>query len=693
MLARRTPWLVGLALAASCDRGEPDPRPPEPPSPAWARLAVEVEAVMDPAVDPCTDFYEYACGGWIAATPLPADRPRYGRAFGQLVERNEAIVRAILDEALAAPSPSPQTLPLRTFHGACMAADAGPPSQATTALKPYLAPIDALADARGLMALLGSLHTRVWSGDASALFTARIEPDPKRPDTYILTLAPGGLGLPDRDYYLADDPASVELRRRYQDHVATMLGFLGEAPAEARTHAAAIVAFERRLAALHRPRATLRDPESIYNRIGEAGLRKIAALDWPAYFDRLAVGPVGLDLNVTAPEYFAGLAPALATLDPPTLRAYLRWHLLHATAAHLGAAEANADFELTAALTGARALPPRWQRCVTLASEGGLGDLVGPLFVARTLGPDRQKLAVELVEAIEAAFADNLATLPWMDSLTRRRSRDKLQALTNKIGQPSRYRDAADFRLDPSGSHLDHVLTLRALAARRHAGELGGRVDRDEWEMSPSTVNAYYSPPFNEIVFPAAILQAPYFGVDSPMAMNFGGLGMVIGHELVHGFDDEGRRYDGNGVLREWWEPESLARFGERAACLERAYSRIEVLPGVPLDGRLTLGENIADLGGIRTAYAAHRSWIAARGDEPRLVAELSGDQLFFVAFAQAWCTVSSPEALRLDATVDPHAPPRQRVNVPLAHDPDFWGAFRCGPGTPMHAAEVCEVW
>jgi putative endopeptidase len=692
--------LIGACLAPRDPTATP-PRPEPPPASARLQLAAEVASVLDPTADPCVDFYQYACGGWLKRTQRPPDRPRYGRGFGQLIDRNNAALRELLEATLIADPADPAAAPLRSVYSACMelgGASATP--RARSALAAYLSPISALTSDdghRGLMRLLGGLHTSAWIGDRSALFSARVEPDPKSPTSYILTLLPGGLGLPDRDYYLADDPESARLRRGYRDHLAAMLSQLGEPPAEAQRLAARVLDFERRLAELHRPRAALRDPEAIYHRLGEDGLRALSQLPWSDYFAALDLGSVGPHLNVTVPEFFAGLPALLAALDPPTLRAYLRWQLLHATAPYIGPVELAIDEQLTAALTGQAASPPRWQRCVEFINDSPLGDLLGPPFVARALSPAGERLATAMIEALERAFTRSLDRVPWMDPQTRQRARSKLRAIANKVGQPARLRVASDFQVGlappPAGTHLDHALTLRRMVARRHAGQLGGPVDRHEWELSPATVNAYYSPTFNEMVFPAGVLQPPYFSLDYPIAMNFGGIGMVIGHELVHGFDDEGRRFDADGVLREWWDPATVARFAERARCVERTYSGVEVLPGVHLDGALTLGENLADLGGVRTAHAAYRAWTQEHGDEPRLLADLSGDQLFFVGFAQGWCTLSSPESARLDATVDPHAPPQQRVNLPLAHLPAFWEAFGCDPGAPMRAAEVCELW
>ncbi|MEZ4385738.1 MAG: M13 family metallopeptidase, partial [Nannocystaceae bacterium] len=492
---------------------------------------------------------------------------------------------------------------------------------------------------------------------------------------------------------LAGDPRSAARLDYYRDHVATMLTFLGADEARARRDAAAIVDLERELAAAARPRAAMREPTATYNRVGVDGLRKLSRhLPWAKYFAAADLGPIEAHLNVTNPEYFAALDAILRKRSPQALRAYLRWHLIHANAEHLGAPIVAEHQRLEALLRGAKTLPPRWERCVTLANEGGLGERIGPKFVRRAFSGRGRAEAESLTAAIEAAFAARLAEIPWMDPATRARAEDKVRRLVNKIGHPDRWRDYSALELRDS-FHLENVFALRAFEKLRHAGEIGGPVDRGEWEMSPAVVNAYYSPPFNQMVFLAGILQPPYFDVDWPAAMNFGGIGMIIGHELTHGFDDEGRHFDADGVLREWWEPQALAQFNARAQCIDDAYSAVEVLPGLRVDGRLTLGENIADFGGIHLAHLAYQRRVRERGDEPALVDDLTNDQLFFVAFAQGWCSLASPEITRLLTTVDPHALPEQRVNVPLRHSPGFWEAFACEPGTPMRAAEVCEIW
>ncbi|MCA9663076.1 MAG: M13 family metallopeptidase [Myxococcales bacterium] len=684
--------LLCAALALAACPPPPVALPPEEePPPAlpetWQRAADEVRAVLDANADPCVDFYAYACGGWLSSHTLPDDRSTYGRGFGELIDRNHAIIREILEDATA----TGDDLLLRYFYRTCID-EVTIDARGAEPLAPFIGWIDEIRGHGDFFNVLGILHASAWGG-AGPLFAFRIEPDPKNPTTYILTFDQGGLGLPDRDYYVADGPRGAARLAYYEEHVATMLTFLGEDEARARKDAAAIVELERELAAVTRPRAAMREPAAIYNRVGVDGLRKLTRrLPWAKYFAAADLGPIGDNLNLTNPEFFAALDGILKKRSARVLRAYLRWHLIHANAEHLSAPIAAEHHRLEALLTGIKALPPRWERCVTLANEGGLGERVGPEFVRRTFAGASQTEAEELTRAIEAAFAERLAALPWMDPTTRARAEEKVRRLVNKIGHPDRWRDYSTLELHDS-FHLENVFALRAFESLRHAGEIGGAVDKEEWELAPGVVNAYYSPPFNQMVFLAGILQPPYFDADWPAAMNFGGIGMVIGHELTHGFDDEGRHFDADGVLREWWEPQAQAQFAARAQCIERTYSAIEALPGLPINGRLTLGENIADFGGIRLAYDAYQRRVRERGDEPQLLADLSNEQLFFVAFAQGWCSLASPEITRLLTTVDPHALPEFRVNVPLRHAPGFWQAFACEPGAPMRAAEVCEIW
>ncbi|MEZ4451529.1 MAG: M13 family metallopeptidase [Nannocystaceae bacterium] len=691
---RAAAFALGLAACdAPTQPPEEDPAPGEAPAtaaPPTSPIAEVLRGPLDLRADPCEDFYRFACGGWLDHTELPADRSLYGRGFGERIDRNEAALRGLLEEAARDPGVDPRRRLYGSFYAACVdeaAIDAG-----ASSLRPWPDGSTPPRIARPSSPRPRRVHARVTLADDAPLFAARIEVDAKRPDVYVLTLDQGGLGLPDRGLYLATGPDADALRDRYRDHVAATLVLLGAPAGEAARDAATILDFEAALARLALPRTAMREPESLYHRLGEAGLAALAPrLPWSRYFEGLDVGPIGESLIVRTPDFFKGLPRALDRLDARAMRAYLRWHLGRLTADHLSAPFVADSFQMSAALTGQAQLAERPRRCTELASAA-LGDFIAPDFVARSARANSTSVAITVVEAVERAFAERLEALTWMDPRTRARARDKLRAITNKIGQPPLVPSAAGLELRPD-LHLENVVALRTFALRRHAGGIGGPVDRAEWESPPTVLNAFYGATGNEITLPAAILLPPYFSPEWPMAMNFGAIGMVVGHELTHGFDDEGRKYDLNGVLREWWEPETIAAFGERAQCLDDAYSAVEVLPGLHLDGHLTLGENIADMGGITAAHAAYTAWIAERGPEPRILPELTNEQVFFVAFAQSWCSLASPEITRLLVATDFHSPPPLRVDLPLSHLPAFWEAFHCDPGKPMHTPRPCDLW
>ena len=701
MLVRRL-VLVPLLLSIACDRpantqAPATPAPAVTPAPAPAPVQREslvardpigagVIASLDTTVDPCTDFYRYACGGWLKKTVRPADKSRYGRGFGELADRNNAALRGILEGATKGKGPIDSKL--GAFWLACND-EAAHDKAGITPLNPVLSQITAVKDEASLMKVVGKLHGSYFAG-GGPLFTFFVEPDAKRPDVYVAQVAQGGTGLPDRDFYLK--PENKGLLTAYQEHVARMLGFLGETPAAASEQAARIVAFETELATIALPRAELRDPDKTYNLLGVTGLQGLdAATPWPGYFSALGYDKIGADLNIATPDYFQKLGPIVRKTDPATLQAYLRWHVLRVAAPQLSTAIVEADFKFTSALTGAKELSPRWERCVGLANQG-LGELVGQAFVKERFAGASKETALTMIGHIEAAFEAGLPALAWMDPTTRTRAVEKMKALINKIGYPEQWRDYSKLKLSRK-DHLANVIAGRRFQFTRDADRISKAVDKREWHMPPAIVNAYYNPSVNEMVFPAGILQPPYFSADFPMAMNFGGIGMVMGHELTHGFDDQGRKFDAKGVLREWWEPSASTKFNERAQCVETLYANIEVLPGVKLNGKLTLGENIADFGGIKAAYAGYKDWQTNKREMP-LIQGLSNDQLFFLGFAQGWCTLSTDESQKLLATIDPHSPPRERVNVPLAHFSGFWDAWQCKPGTPMNAGDsACEVW
>jgi len=643
--------------------------------------SAEVTAAMDRATDPCDDFYRFACGGWIDATPLPPDQPRYGR-FQALRERNNLVLKGILERAATRPDDK-----LGQFWRSCMD-ESAIESRGLATLAPTLARVDEVSDAASLFALIGALHRR----EQRVLFDLDVEPDYKAPDVNLAFLSQGGLGLPDREFYRGTDARLVAMREGYLAHVARMFELSGMAPAAATAAAGDVFAFEQQLAEIALPREDLREPETRYHKLDRAGLDAHAALPWTAYFAALGRPDVKA-VSLAPASYFTGLAAVVAKAPPATLRHYLRWHILHDAAQRLPAAFVQADFEFYGkTLRGQAELAPRWKRCVE-ESDRAMGETIGREFVAEHFGAKSRDVAVAMIQQVESAFAVGLPQLSWMDAATRTAAEGKMRAIVNKIGYPEQWRDYS--KLAVGDDHLANVVAASEFDAARRIADIDGPVDSKRWEMTPPTVNAYYNPSGNEMVFPAGILQPPFFHHEWPMAMNFGGIGMVMGHELTHGFDDQGRKFDGDGTLREWWAPEVGKRFEERAACVEELYSGYEVQPGVHLSGKLTLGENIADLGGIKDSHRAFLQWAADNGVDPHAQAMdgLTHEQLFFVAFSQIWCSKSTPETDQVMAMTDSHSHPRYRVNGPLANLPEFGAAFACEAGTPMRPTDTCEVW
>jgi putative endopeptidase len=643
--------------------------------------AAEVASAMDRAMDPCRDFYRFACGGWIDATPLPPDQPRYGR-FQALRERNNLALKGILERAATREDDQ-----IGRFWRSCMD-EAAIESRGLTTLAPVLASIEGVSDASSLFAMVGALHRQ----KLRVLFDLDVEPDYKAPGVNLAFLGQGGLGLPDREFYRGTEGRLVALREGYLAHVGRVFELSGMAPTVAAGAAADVVAFEVRLAEISLRREDLREPEARYHKLDRAGLDHHAALPWDVYFSALGRPDVKA-VSLAPASYFADLVAVVSTTPPATMRHYLRWHVLHAAAPHLPEAFVRADFEFYGKqLSGQAELAPRWKRCVN-DSDRALGESIGREFVEEHFGKNSREVALGMIRQVESAFSVGLAQLAWMDAATRTAADGKMRAIVNKIGYPEQWRDYGGLRV--GDDHLANVVAAAEFETTERIRGIDGPVDVKRWEMTPPTVNAYYNPSGNEMVFPAGILQPPFFHEDWPMAMNFGGIGMVMGHELTHGFDDQGRKFDGAGTLREWWAPEVGKRFEARAACVEDLYSSYEVQPGVHLSGKLTLGENIADLGGIKESHRAYLQWAADHGVDPHSSAMegLTHEQLFFVAFSQIWCSKSTPENEQVMAMTDSHSHARYRVNGPLANLPEFGAAFSCEAGAPMRPTATCEVW
>jgi predicted metalloendopeptidase len=683
--------LAGFLLFA-CSPAEPPPT--EPPAEEATGLspeeiASEVTASMDTSADPCQDFYRYACGGWLDANEIPADKTRWVRSFSVIQERNQEAIREMLEDAAANPGePGTDRHRVGAFYGSCMAEDAID-AAGTAPLEPLLERAAAVSDTASLMRVTGELHR----ASVGPLFGVWVAPDFRNPETNIAIFMQGGLGLPDRDYYLSEDPTKQELLAEYEQHIAHMMGLFGTEDAAATEQAAEIVAFETALAGFSRPRQDLRLPEKLYNKIDLEGLQELTPeLPWKPYLEGVA-SPDVTQINVATPEFFEGLQKLVLETDTDTLAAYLRWHVINDYAPVLNQEIVTADFAFTGQkLEGQQEMEPRWKRCVQL-TEDALGEPLGKVYVERFFPGDSKDVALSMIHEIETAFENNLPELAWMDDATRERAKEKVRAVKNKIGYPDEWRDYSGLEVT-SDDFFANVLAGNRFDSDFEAAKIGQPVDPNEWGMYPQMVNAYYNPLGNEMAFPAGILQPPFFHRDFPAAMNYGAMGAVMGHELSHGFDDQGRKFAPDGELREWWEPEVSERFEERASCVADFYSQYEVEPGQNVNGRLTLGENIADIAGVKQAHSAYMDWLATQETAPEpAVPGLTNEQLFFVAYSQVWCGLVTPEQARLRLTTDPHSPPRFRILGPLSSSPAFAEAFSCPAGSPMVPEDRCEVW
>ena len=650
-------------------------------------------SIIDRNVKPCDDFFRYACGGWLSKTEIPADRPAWSRGFAEMAERNQTTLRELLEKGESAQAGGAAAVPdskkLTDYYGACMNEERIEKT-AQAELAEQLKPIDALKTLDDVARELARQHL----GFGHPLFSISSIQDFKDATRVIGALDQGGLGLPDRDYYLKTDPKSVETQKEYQAHIERMLTLAGLPAAQAKVQAAATYGLEKQLATASMSRIDRRDPRKLYNRLELDGTIKLAPrFPWQAYLTYLGFGGLR-EINVLVPGFLEGLNKALGETPIETLKAYLRWHLVHSVAGRLSKAFVDEHFKFySQRLTGTAQILPRWKRCVT-ATDGALGESLAMAFVQKTFGADGKAQAQELIVNIEAAMEKDIASLPWMDEPTRAAAQTKLKAITNKIGYPDKARDYSALSIVPD-SYLKNAIAASVFESRRDLSKIGKPLDRTEWGMTAPMVNAYYEPLLNEIVFPAGILQPPMFQRGALRAANYGGIGMVMGHEITHGFDDEGRRFDAQGNLKDWWSEKIGAEFDRRASCLVEQYNGYTPIAGenVHIDGKLTLGENIADLGGLKIAYHALKL-ASQRSPQPMAKgSEFTEDQVFFLSAAQSWCDKRRPEYARLLATVDPHSPPEFRLNGSLSNLSEFAAAFKCQPTDKMVQKNRCVVW
>jgi putative endopeptidase len=689
-------WVAFAVTVQGCGAStssEPIAAASAPPSEAPSALATLPEATLaqsglDPAAmsssaNPCSDFYQYSCGQWLEQTEIPADEGSWVRSFNGVRKRNEAELRRILESAAqASATPGAAASKLGTFYATCLDEPAVDAAGAKP-IAPLLAKAARLKDARGVAALTRELHALgIWT-----FFSVSPVQDPKDATRWAAQLDQGGLGLPDRDYYLKEDEASRKLRATYLEHVQRMLVLAGRSEERAKAGAADVLKIETALATSSKSRVERRDPKTMYNRRTRAEVaRSVPAFAWDGYLAELGLGGAQ-ELYLTAPRFFDALEPVLSANEPRVLASYFEWQIVRSTARHLSQAFVDESFKLEQALSGQAELRPRWRRCVT-ATTAALRDELGRAYVEANFSPASKQEAEVLVRAISDAFAAGLSELTWMDASTRARASEKLAAMKFLIGYPDVWR-TYDFEVR-RGDYAGNVLRGRAFDLKRDLGKIGKPVNREEWYIGAASVNAYYDAQLNHMAFPAGILQPPFYDVKNALPVNLGAIGIVLGHELTHGFDDEGSQFDAKGNLENWWTPEVRQHFEQKTSCVADQYGAYESLPGVKLDGRLTLGENIADLGGVKLAFLAYRALQgkAAVAADPR-----AGDQQFFLSVGQTWCAKYRPELARMLARVDPHSPPRFRLQGPLSNMPEFAQAFSCPAGSPMQAKNACTVW
>jgi len=640
---------------------------------------------LDVKTGACRDFFQYANGGWLKANPIPAAYSRWS-LDDEITERNEALLKSILEQASAAHADAGSTRQkVGDFYAAAMD-EAGIEKAGLTPLRADLDAIAALKSPADVSALISTWQRR----GASVLFELAAQPDLKNSDIDIAYAGQGGLGLPDRDYYLRSDAKSKELLASYQAHVARMLGLLGDA--NGADEAKSVVALETRFAKASLDRVALRDPANSYHiyTLKDADA-KTPHFAWSVFFHNAARDDIK-QFSLAHPEFFAAADQALTEVPLAQWQAWLRWRLIDAAAPYLGKAFVDADFDFYGkTLRGAKEIKPRWKRSIQSA-DGAIGELLGQAYVAKVFPPEAKQRALALVDNLKVALRARIERLGWMSADTKKAAYAKLDTLVAKVGYPDKWRDYS--KLDIArDSYLGNMRAAAAFNAQRTIAKFDHPVDRSEWDMTPQTVNAYYNPMGNEIVFPAAQLLPPYFDANADDALNYGGIGGVIGHEMTHGFDDQGSQFDAKGNLADWWSADDKKQFEARTAKLVEQFNAYVPVDDLHINGKLTLGENIADLGGVLVAYDAFKLTAQGKGNEK--IEGLTPDQRFFLSYAQTWRTAQRREQLRLQVQSNEHAPAKFRVNGPLSDVPAFARAFDCKSTDPLvqPAGKFVDIW
>jgi putative endopeptidase len=642
---------------------------------------------MDRTADACVDFYQYVCGGWMKNNPIPPDQANWS-VYGKLADENEQFLWGILEEA-SNPNRdrNASEQKIGDYFQACMDEPAIEKLGAAP-LKAGLQEIAALKSTKEFGSFLGQQHQAMRGRGMLIAFGSN--QDFANSSQVIAFARASGLGLPDRDYYTKTDAKSQEIREKYFAHVQKVFDLIGDPSDQAAAEAKTVMAIETALATKQLTRVERRDPYKLFHKMGRAELKALTPnFDWDAYLAARGVGGVQT-FNVTEPEFYKEVNRLIESESLDFWKTYLRWHLAHAWAPYLPMKFQKENFDFYShTLQGVKEMQPRWKQCVGWVDRD-LGEAMGQVFVAKTFNADTKARTLEMTKQIESAMEDDLKDLPWMGPETRRQALEKLHSIINKIGYPDQWRDYSSLDI-VRGDFAENIRRSSIFESKRQLAKIGKPVDRGEWGMTPPTVNAYYNAQMNDINFPAGVLQPPLFDPKMDDAPNYGNTGGTIGHELTHGFDDQGRKFDAQGNLRDWWRKEDAAQFEERIACVREQYAQYVVVDDIHINSKLTSGEDVADLGGTLLAYIAWKK--ATQGQDLKSIDGFTPDQRFFIGYSQWACENNRPEDLRLHAMTDPHSPGKYRVNGIVSDLPQFQQAFGCKAGQPMVRPKMCRVW